>query len=141
MGRRRRQSGHLQGCFPLAKVAPRPRGLSSTQQTFANPPPSVRQEPYQQPAVQHRNSEATDPLSPVSNRSTISHGSFVHSASTSYTSYLAEARHLSPDPPTPTSSTISTYTPSHHTNGTSRQPQSFTSGSTSDPDVQMTGNI
>ncbi|KAK5273266.1 hypothetical protein LTR99_002656 [Exophiala xenobiotica] len=141
MGRRRRQSGHLQGCFPLANVAPRPRGLSSTQQTFANPPPSVRQEPYQQPAVQHRYSEATDPLSPVSNRSTLSHGSFVHSASTSYTSYLAEARHLSPDPPTPTSSSISTYTPNHHTNGTSRQPQCFTSGSTSDPDVQMTGIV
>ncbi len=79
-------------------------------------------------------------MSPVSNRSTLSQGCSVHSASTSHTRYPAEARHLSPDAPTPTSSSISTYNPDHHTNGTSRQPQSFTSGSTSDPDVEMTGN-
>ncbi|KIW17785.1 hypothetical protein PV08_04980 [Exophiala spinifera] len=145
MGRRRRQSGHRQAQLPFLRVEPKPVGVSSTPATFAHRPrqrySSIPPEELQPGAPQHRYNEATAPSSPVSSRSAHSHGSLGHSVSTSYTSYLADARHLSPDPPTPTNSTISTYNSAHHaTNGSGRprQYQSFMSSGTSDPDVQMT---
>ncbi|KIX00266.1 uncharacterized protein Z518_10405 [Rhinocladiella mackenziei CBS 650.93] len=150
MGRRPRESGHLQGKFPLRNVAPNQRGLSSSQPQY----PLPSQVPYLHgvhrqdwlphlaiPPAQHWFEQTTDALSPVSNRSTLSPES---AAASSYTAGLGHARNLSPEADTPTSSTVSIYRPVRHTdrvNGRSWQPPNFTSEYTTDPDHQMTEDV
>lgn len=112
MGRRRRESGHRQGGLPPVKITPKEQGqplcppvcpYHATQSLNANlqsPEPRM---------LERWRFEATDPSSPESGRSGPSQNNFAHSISTSYTGRLAEARHLSPEPPTPTSSSVSAY--------------------------------
>ncbi|KAL2427402.1 hypothetical protein ABEF95_012796 [Exophiala dermatitidis] len=154
MGRRPRQSGHRQGQYPLRRVVPNhswsPPALPQ-HPIFETPSTSPIQpheqswlapEAYVASQTEHR----PEPVSPVSARSTLSHSSGSNSArTTSYTSAIAYARHLSPDANTPTSSGILNQQnvwngrQVQDSHGWSRNGQIGASSSASDTDVQMTG--
>ncbi|EXJ79085.1 hypothetical protein A1O3_08586 [Capronia epimyces CBS 606.96] len=154
MGRRPRQSGHLQGQFPLRRVAPNQARLpSSLPQRASNLEPLLEnpnQLPYRPPGLPQTSvTPPTDKLpasiSPVSARSTLSHGSGANSAATtSYTSALAYARRLSPDADTPTSSVISSLQSVHetsHVDGWPRPARPVVSDRLSDTGIQMTEDV
>ena len=148
MGRHRRQSGHRQGQKPLAKVAPKQVGQPVCHTLCAyhakqslNPnlpwPDNIVTDGY--------SFEPTVPLSPESGRTALSGYSFAQSVNTSYTGRLADARHLSPGPSTPTSSNVSAYHFAQNAERPSRgHPHHGTlpKNDLSDPaDVQMSGGL
>lgn len=146
MGRRRRQSGHVQGRFPLQKVAPKQRAPSSSQPSSGGVPQNCFATVNHSavPPAYHQYREATDLLSPVSGRSGLSYGGAVNSTTTSYTNALAEGRHLSPGAATPTYSTVSTRQSFHHADpasGRLLQYPGSASGNLPDPDVLITGSV
>lgn len=122
MGRPRRRTGHLAGTFAPPDIRPNQelgrRGPSLSQPLCNQPLQTeisipIRQGHWSSDSPQYGGfavnepcftPSTTDALSPVSSRATLSPGST--SAASSYTVSLENARHLSPEVGTPTSSIV-----------------------------------
>ncbi|EXJ96361.1 hypothetical protein A1O1_01487 [Capronia coronata CBS 617.96] len=151
MGRRPRQSGHLQGQFPLRSVVPAPccvvpRHSPSHDPSSVNASwPQIWPSGLPQTSVIPPTEHWPEPVSPVSNRSTLSQGSGTNSAATTNdTSALAYARHLSPEVDSPTSSVISNLQTIHEAsygNARLRQPRPLVPDLLPDTNVQMTQDV